>query len=151
MLTGKSFSLRKYGFWVCKGNQNRRHPAPFFATPAPKPAVADVPKPAEPVARSPAEPVAPPRTVPITRAPLPVAVRRNDPIADLIGPPARVSAVQRVLSEYGYGQLKPIGVYDVETKAAVQRFEREHDLSVTDEISEPTKRALADLTGRALD
>ena len=66
-------------------------------------------------------------------------------------PSRQVLAVQRALSEFGYGQLRPTGVYDAETKAAVQRFEREHDLPVTDEISEPMKRALAGLTGRALD
>jgi len=66
-------------------------------------------------------------------------------------PSRQVLAVQRALSEFGYGQLKPTGVYDAETKAAVQRFEREHDLPVTDEISEPMKRSLANLTGRALD
>jgi peptidoglycan hydrolase-like protein with peptidoglycan-binding domain len=69
----------------------------------------------------------------------------------LTQPSRQVLAVQRALSEFGYGQLKPTGVYDAETKAAVQRFEREHSLPVTDEISEPMKRALATVTGRALD
>jgi hypothetical protein len=78
--------------------------------------------------------------------------RPVEPPARLLTQPSRqVLAVQRALSEFGYGQLKPTGVYDAETKAAVQRFEREHKLPVTDEISEPMKRALATLAGRALD
>jgi hypothetical protein len=78
--------------------------------------------------------------------------RPVEPPGRLLTQPSRqVLAVQRALSEFGYGQLKPTGVYDAETKAAVQRFEREHSLPVTDEISEPMKRALATVTGRALD
>jgi hypothetical protein len=77
--------------------------------------------------------------------------RPPEPVRSVAQPSRQVLAVQRALSEFGYGQLKPTGVYDAETRAVVQRFEREHNLPVTEEISEPMKRALASLTGRALD
>ncbi len=57
--------------------------------------------------------------------------RRNDPIADLIGPSPRITAVQRALSDYGYGQIKPSGILDNATIAAIEKFEREHKLPVT--------------------
>jgi hypothetical protein len=61
-------------------------------------------------------------------SPVPLPPRRNDPIADLIGPSQRLQAAQRVLSEYGYGQLKPSGVLDDATSQAIEKFEREHKL-----------------------
>ncbi len=73
------------------------------------------------------------------------------PPRSLAQPSRQVLAVQRALSEFGYGQLKPTGIYDADTRVAVQRFEREHNLPVTDGITEPMKRALANLTGRSLD
>lgn len=67
-------------------------------------------------------------------------------------PPSRqVLAVQRALSDFGYGQLKPTGVYDPETRLAIQHFERDHKLPITGEISERVTRELAILTGRAMD
>ena len=67
-------------------------------------------------------------------------------------PPSRqVLAVQRALSDFGYGQLKPTGVYDPETRLAIQHFERDHKLPITGEISERVTRELATLTGHALD
>ena len=49
-----------------------------------------------------------------TIAAQPVSARRDDPIADLIAPQPspRIMAVQRALSDYGYGQIKPSGVLD---------------------------------------
>jgi len=74
---------------------------------------------------------------------------RNDPIAELIAPsPKRVIAVQHALAEYGYGQLKPTGVVDAETKATIEKFERERRLPITGQISDRLMRELAALTGR---
>ncbi len=73
------------------------------------------------------------------------------PSRSLVAPSRQVLAVQRALSEYGFGQLKPTGIYDAETRAAVQRFERDRKLPVTGELSEAVKRELATLTGRNLD
>lgn len=77
--------------------------------------------------------------------------RKNDPIASLLNGNPRVMAVQRALSSYGYGQIKPTGVYDPETRAAIERFERERRLPVTGQISERLARELSSLTGRPLE
>jgi peptidoglycan hydrolase-like protein with peptidoglycan-binding domain len=76
---------------------------------------------------------------------------RLDPIAELLAPSKRVIAVQRALAEYGYGQLKPTGVVDAETKAAVEKFERERKLPITGQVSERVARELAAITGRPLE
>ena len=78
--------------------------------------------------------------------------RRDDPIADLIAPQPspRVTAVQRALSEYGYGQIKPTGIIDEATSAAIQKFEREHKLPVTGRISERLVSQLTALVGHPL-
>ena len=81
----------------------------------------------------------------------PSSLRRNDPIADLLAANPRVVAVQRALSNYGYGQIKPKGFYDKETRAAIERFERERKLPVTGRISERLTRELTALTGRPLE
>lgn len=74
-----------------------------------------------------------------------------DPIAKLIAPSKRVTAIQRALSEFGYGQIKQTGVYDPETRAAIEKFEREHRLPVTGQISDRFVRELASMTGRPLE
>jgi peptidoglycan hydrolase-like protein with peptidoglycan-binding domain len=63
----------------------------------------------------------------------------------------RVLAVQRALADFGYGQVRPSGVMGAETKAAIERFERERKLPVTGQISERLTRELAAVTGRPLD
>jgi peptidoglycan hydrolase-like protein with peptidoglycan-binding domain len=76
---------------------------------------------------------------------------RNDPIADVLGPSKRVVAMQRALSEYGYGQLKPTGTIDADTRAAIEKFERERKLPVTGQASDRVARELAAITGRPLE
>jgi peptidoglycan hydrolase-like protein with peptidoglycan-binding domain len=76
---------------------------------------------------------------------------RNDPIAELIAPPKRLLAIQRALADFGYGQIKPSGNYDSETRAAIEKFERDHRLPVTGEISDRFVRELAAMTGRPLE
>jgi peptidoglycan hydrolase-like protein with peptidoglycan-binding domain len=63
----------------------------------------------------------------------------------------RVVAVQRALAEYGYGQIKPSGVVDADTKAAIERFERERRLPITGQVSERVARELTTVTGRPLE
>lgn len=82
--------------------------------------------------------------------PQPVALRRDDPIADLIRPSPRIAAVQRALSDYGYGQIEPSGVLDEATMAAVEKFERERKLPVTGEVSDRLVGALAAMVGHPL-
>ena len=83
------------------------------------------------------------------------ATRRNDPIAELINTsidsPSRILAVQRVLSDFGYGQLKPSGVLDEPTIAAIEKFETERKLPVTGRLSARLLSELAALTGHPID
>ena len=74
---------------------------------------------------------------------------RLEPNADASS--KRVLAVQRALAEFGYGQIKPTGVIDADTKAAIERFERERRLPITGQVSERVTRELASVTGRPLD
>jgi peptidoglycan hydrolase-like protein with peptidoglycan-binding domain len=83
-----------------------------------------------------------------TAAPEPV---RNDPIAELIAPSKRVQAIQRALADFGYGQIKPTGVYDPDTRAAIEKFERDRRGPVSGQISERFVRELAAMTGRPLE
>jgi peptidoglycan hydrolase-like protein with peptidoglycan-binding domain len=77
--------------------------------------------------------------------------RPADPIAKLIAPNKRVTAVQRALADFGYGQIKPTGVFDPETRAAIEKFERDRRLPITGQISERFVRELAAMTGRPLE
>src|SRR5205085_563157 len=83
------------------------------------------------------------------RAVLPPA--RNDPNAETHAPSKRVMALQRALAEFGYGQLKPTGFIDRDTKSAIEKFERERKLPITGQISDRIARELAALTGRPLE
>ena len=76
---------------------------------------------------------------------------RIDPIAELIAPPKRVLAIQRALADFGYGQIKPTGNYDADTRAAIEKFERDRRLPVTGEISDRVVREHAAKTGRPLE
>ena len=60
-------------------------------------------------------------------------------------------AVQRALADYGYGQIKPTGIVDAETQAAIEKFERERKLPVTGQVSDRVARELAAMTGRPLE
>lgn len=122
--------------------QSGPRPAPFLANLKPEPlASRDAPKPSAPT---------PPRPSTIAVAAQPVAMRRDDPIADLIEPSPRIAVVQRALSDYGYGQMQPSGILDNATMAAIEKFERERRLPVTGEVSERLVRELAILVGHPL-
>jgi Putative peptidoglycan binding domain len=138
--------------------QSGARSAPFVATPAPAP-VADIQPKAipqgtlKPADMAPAHTAAlPPRpqqaAVP---SPVPLPPRRNDAIADLIGPSPRIQGAQRVLSEYGYGQLKPSGVLDDATIQAIEKFEREHKLPISGRISDKLVSELAAMTGHPIE
>jgi hypothetical protein len=137
--------------------QHGPHPAPIFATPA-KPAAAL----AAPTPRAPAVSLRQMGTVPIRSADFepavatqPIAAKpvapRNEPIAELIAPPKRLTNVQRALAEYGYGQIKPNGQFGPETEQAIAKFEREHKMPVTGQMSDRLVKALGTMTGRSLD
>jgi peptidoglycan hydrolase-like protein with peptidoglycan-binding domain len=99
--------------------------------------------------------------------PKPAEPKVPDPLANLVkstGAPAvapsntaqaagqrRVAAVQRALTEYGYGQLKPTGTVGSDTQAAIQKFERERKIPVTGQVSDRLVRELAAVTGRPVE
>jgi hypothetical protein len=63
----------------------------------------------------------------------------------------RVAAVQRALTEYGYGQLKPTGTIGSDTQAAIQKFERERNIPVTGQMSDRLVHELAAMIGHPID
>jgi hypothetical protein len=155
--------------------QAGRHPAPMFGTvttlpavasapaspmPRPRPVEADVmlaeTKPADSKAVDPLTNLVkttsavqatstniprPPMTVPVSS--------RVDSVAGTGS--HRVAAVQRALTEYGYGQLKPTGVVGADTQAAILRFERTRKLPVTGQVSDRLVRELAAVIGHSID
>jgi hypothetical protein len=139
--------------------QSGAQPAPFVAAPAPPLAAADAkPKPAAqgtltPADLTPTHAVSAQHQQQVAAVPLPMPppVRRNDPIADLIGPSPRILAVQRILSEFGYGQIKPSGTLDEATSAAIEKFEREHKLPVSGRVSDKLISGLVAMTGRPIE
>jgi hypothetical protein len=144
--------------------QHGPHPAPIFgapratvAAPAPVTRPPEAPPvrpmnfaPARPAVPEPAARPLPPQNAAAKTAPSKDAVH-NDPIAGLIAPSKRLIAVQRVLSEFGYGQIKPNGQFGPETEQAIVKFERDHKMPVTGQMSDRLVKALATMTGRALD
>ncbi len=122
-----------------------------------EPSPAD-PKPAEPKAADPlanlvkstnAPAVAPSNTA---RPPASIpASSHNEMAASPAASPRRVAAVQRALTEYGYGQLKPTGTVGSDTQAAIQKFERERKIPVTGQVSDRLVRELATVTGRPVE
>ncbi len=123
--------------------QSGSRPGPFVANPKAS-QVASIDE------RWPAPPAISSHSTVTAVAPQPVAVRRDDPIADLIRPSPRVAAVQRALSDFGYGQIEPSGVLDAATIAAIEKFERERKLPVTGEISDRLVAALSAMVGHSL-
>ena len=144
--------------------QAGRHPAPMFgsvstlhpagatlANPLPRsrPAEAEDSKPAE---GKPADPLAnkttgatPAAPAVVPRPPAAIPVTHGEPGAH------RVAAVQRALTEYGYGQLKPTGVVGSDTQAAIQKFERARKLPVTGQVSDRLVRELTAMIGHTID
>jgi hypothetical protein len=101
------------------------------------------------IAKTNAAPVA---AATIARPPAPIPVSsRSDPVGDLIIASRRVAAVQRALTDYGYGQLKPTGTAGSDTQAAIQKFERDRKLPITGQMSDRLVRELSTVTGRAID
>jgi hypothetical protein len=161
--------------------QAGRHPSPMFgsvvalpttgsvASPLPRPRPVDAmtraaepspadPKPAEPKAadtlanlvKSTSAPSVTPSNTARPPASIP-ASSHNEMAASPAAAPRRVAAVQRALTEYGYGQLKPTGTVGSDTQAAIQKFERERKLPVTGQVSDRLVRELATVTGRPVE
>ena len=156
--------------------QAGHHPAPMFGSavaipaaglapsPMPRPRPNDVvikpadtpPPESKPVELKPADPLAnlvkattasPAASPAIARPPAPI------PSAAAISANGsrRVAAVQRTLTEYGYGQLKPTGTIGSDTQAAIQKFERERKIPVTGQMSDRLVKELTAMVGRPID
>ena len=76
---------------------------------------------------------------------------RSDSVIERPAASKRVIALQRALAEYGYGQIKPSGIVDPDTQAAIEKFERERKLPITGQPSDRVVRELAAMTGRPLE
>jgi hypothetical protein len=157
--------------------QAGRHPAPMFGSVTILPTVASVPtnplpKPRPVVADASLTEIKPadPRTVDplaslvkttsavqaastnIPRPPIavPVSSRVDSVPASGVGS-HKVAAVQRTLTEYGYGQLKPTGVAGSDTQTAIQKFEKARKLPVTGQMSDRLVRELAAMIGHPIE
>ncbi len=141
--------------------------APASPLPRPRPVEADAtlsepkaadaklaePKATDPLAslvKATSAPAAVPSNIVRPPAPIP-ASSRNETIANPSPGSRRVAAVQRALTEYGYGQLKPTGTVGSDTQAAIQKFERERKLPVTGQMSDRLVRELIVVTGRPIE
>jgi Putative peptidoglycan binding domain len=101
------------------------------------------PKAADPLANLVKATAATPVTASVPRPPAPIPTAAQGA--------RRVAAVQRVLTEYGYGQLKPTGTIGSDTQAAIQKFERERKLPLTGQMSDRLVRDLVAMTGHPID
>jgi hypothetical protein len=157
--------------------QAGHHPSPMFGAAASVPVVARPlprPRPPEatlkpadiklaevrPVETRPADPVSTvaktsgtqAASANVARPPAPIPVSsRSDPVGDLIIASRRVAAIQRALTDYGYGQLKPTGTIGSDTQAAIQKFERDRKMPITGQLSDRLVRELSTVTGRPID
>lgn len=80
----------------------------------------------------------------------PAAAQKHDPIAELISGGNRLTTIQRALSDFGYGPVTANGTYGPETRAAIERFERERKMPVTGQVSERLVKELSQLTGKQI-
>ena len=83
---------------------------------------------------------------PAKAPPQPVPPQAAQPV-----PSERVKAVQRALDDFAYGPVSATGVYDADTRAAIERFERSRGLPVTGQISDRLVRELGGMVGRPLE
>jgi putative peptidoglycan binding protein len=152
--------------------QAGRHPAPMFGSVTILPAVASVPasplpkprpveadaslaeiKPADPLAnlvKTTSAVQATSSNIPRPPMAVPVSSRVDSVPASGVGS-HKVAAVQRALTEYGYGQLKPTGVVGSDTQTAIQKFEKARKLPVTGQMSDRLVRELAAMIGHPIE
>jgi len=98
------------------------------------------------VAKTAAPPAAAASSTAIVRPPAPVPSATPHTAAG-----RRIAAVQRALTDYGYGQLKPTGLIGADTQAAILKFERDRKLPPTGQMSDRLVRELGAMTGRPID
>jgi hypothetical protein len=151
-------------------------PQPVTASPLPRPRPVELA--ARPVEAEPAEPK--PVEVKVTdskSSDLRNSDRTPDPMTNLVvksaaahaaapanvmRPPApipvpqtagarRVAGVQRALTQYGYGQLKPTGAVGADTQTAISKFEHARKMPVTGQMSDRLVRELTAMIGHPID
>lgn len=148
--------------------QSGHHPSPMFGSPVvdTPPTVTVLPRPRpidaetqaapinpidpKPIVAIPAAPAKPAPAPAVARPPAAIPAPHNDPVGDLINSNRRVASVQRVLTEYGYGQLKPTGVAGTDTQAAIRKFETDRKHPATGQISDWLLQEMAKLTGKPI-
>ena len=140
--------------------QAGRHPYPMFGvaltSPASVTAMPVMPR-SRPVAASPRDDIRPLDPKPAAPAPEKAAPKaaaapaHHDPLGDLIASNRRVSAIQRALTQYGYGQLKPDGAVGPDTQAAIRKFEIDRKKAPTGKMSDWLVHQVVILTGRPID
>jgi hypothetical protein len=97
----------------------------------------------DPVVKSTGAPAAAPANVARPPAPIPATAQSAGA--------RRVAAVQRALTQYGYGQLKPTGAVGADTQAAITKFERDRKLPVTGQMSDRLVKELTAMIGHPID
>jgi hypothetical protein len=123
--------------------------------PRPRPVEAEI-RPGDPLGnlvRATSAPAAPASNAPRPPVAIPVAAApaKGEAVANANMSSQRVAAVQRALTDYGYGQLKATGSVGADTQAAIQKFERERKLPLTGQVSERLVRELGLATGRSFE
>ena len=96
------------------------------------------------VVKSTSAPATTPANVARPPAPIPAATAQS-------AGARRVAAVQRTLTQYGYGQLKPTGAVGADTQTAIAKFERERKLPVTGQMSDRLVRELSAMVGHPIE
>lgn len=94
----------------------------------------------------PASPAAAASSTAVVRPPAPVPAATPQTAAG-----RKIAAVQRTLTDYGYGQLKSTGLIGADTQAAIVKFERDRKLPVTGQMSDRLVRELSAMTGRPIE
>lgn len=133
--------------------QPGRHPAPIFAirplpvlsSEATEAAAQISPRRPEPAQKSDPIPLPRPRVQSAS------AGARPDASADVMNPLRQLSAVQRILNEFGYGPIRVSGILDDNTRDGIARFERDHNLPVTGQNTPRLRHAISVATGRSLE
>ena len=88
---------------------------------------------------------------PVAAAPSNV-VRPPAPIPSNLNPAGkRIAAVQRALTEYGYGQLKATGTIGADTQNAIAKFEKARKLPVTGQMSDRLVHELSTMIGHSIE
>jgi hypothetical protein len=82
----------------------------------------------------------------VMRPPAPIPVSSHSDAGS-----RRIAAVQRALTQYGYGQLKPTGTIGSDTQAALSKFERDRKLPVTGQMSDRVVKELTAMIGHPID